>query len=147
MYWDDEFDEELQRDSTVVREVIENVDEGGVLRRRLRFTSRDDLPTMIAKVVGSPKLTYEQVNLFEQAKSTMAWEVLQNFVSSDRFSAKGSFVVVPMGDGCELQIDGEINVKVRFIGGQIEKQVVSQIEEAYENMRVASLQWLSDHSN
>ena len=145
MYWDDDFDEELQRDSTVIREVLENVEEAGILRRRLRFTSRDDLPTMIAKVVGSPKLSYEQVNLFKKAESSMLWEVLQDFVSSDRFNAKGSFVVIPKGEGCELQIDGEINVKVRFIGSQIESKVVAQIEEAYENMRKASLTWLQEH--
>jgi hypothetical protein len=145
MYWDDAFDAKLQANSTVDRTVLEESDEGGVLTRKLRFTPQSELPGPVAKIVGTKKLVYDQLNVWSRADSTMTWEVLPTFLSADKFSAKGTFKVVPQTGGCELQIDGDIDVKVRFIGGQIEKQIVAQIDEAYARMHAASLEWLDEH--
>ncbi|MCB9669022.1 MAG: DUF2505 domain-containing protein [Alphaproteobacteria bacterium] len=145
MYWDDAFDAQLQANSTVKRELVEETDAGGVVTRKLRFTPENELPGPVAAIVGTKKLVYDQVNVWDRAASVMSWEVLPTFLSSDKFSAKGVFKVVPKGPGCELQIDGDIDVKVRFIGGQIEKQIVSQIEDAYAKMHTASVAWLEDN--
>lgn len=145
MYWDDEFDAKLQQDSTVKREVISQSDENGVLTRRLRFTPDAELPGPVAKVIGSKKLVYEQINVWDRAASTMTWKVLPTFISEDKFKAEGTFKVADEAPGCELQIDGTIDVKIRFIGGTVEKQVVAQIEDAYAKMHTASVAWLDEN--
>jgi hypothetical protein len=147
MYWDDGFDAKLQENSTVDRQVIEETDADGVLTRKLRFTPESELPRPVAKMLGTSKLVYEQLNVWNRANSEMTWEVLPSFLSADKFTAKGTFRVVPSAAGCELQIDGDIEVKVRFIGGQIEKQVVAQVEEAYAKMHTASVDWLDENGN
>lgn len=143
MYWDDEFDAQLQADSTVDREVLSEIDEGGVVVRRLRFTPQNELPSPVARIVGTKKLTYEQVNRWDRAAGRMSWEVLPSFLSADKFSAKGVFDVKGVGDGCEMIVDGDITVNVRFIGGQIEKQIVAQIQVAYDRMLDTGKSWLT----
>lgn len=147
MYWDDGFDAKLQKNSTVAREVIEESDSGDVLTRKLRFTPHAELPTAAAKIIGSSKLVWDQVNHWHRSKSSLLWEVLPTFISSDKFTAKGDFRVVPNGSGCAVEVDGEIAVKIRFIGGQIESQVVSQIKDAYDNMDRVSKSWLAENGS
>ena len=142
MYWDDSFDAMLQADSTVDREVVEEKEENGVLTRRLRFTPQSELPGPVAKIVGSKKLVYEQVNHFHRAKGEMTWEVLPSFLDAKKFSAKGSLRCEPTGSGCESIAQGDITVNVRFIGGQIEKQIVAQVKEAYDQMAIKGRVWL-----
>ncbi len=146
MYWDDAFDAELQANSTVAREVLEHDEQDGVLTRKLRFTPDTELPRPVAKLLGSSKLVYDQLNVWDRAAGVMTWEVLPTFLSPETFQAKGSFRVVETPTGCELQVDGDIDVKIRFIGGQIEKQIVAQIEEAYTRMHHTSLAWLEARS-
>lgn len=145
MYWDEGFDAKLQQNSTVKREVLSESDEDGVLNRRLRFTPDAELPGPVAKIIGTKKLVYEQDNAWDRAASTMTWKVLPTFISSDKFNAEGTFKVVPKAGGCQLQIDGDIDVKIRFIGGQVEKQVVAQIEDAYAKMNTASVAWIEEN--
>lgn len=142
MYWDEGFDAELQAGATVDREVVSETRDGGKLVRRLRFVPHQELPSAVAAVVGSPKLTYEQLNTFDEAAGRMTWEVLPSFLPG-KFSASGTLTVVPKGSGCEMQVDGEINVRVMFIGGQVEKQVVSQIEDGYKRMLDLGQKWLA----
>jgi hypothetical protein len=142
MYWDDGFDAELQAGSTVDREVLSETREGSILVRRLKFVPQADLPGPVAAVVGGPKLVYEQLNRWDEASGVMTWEVLPSFLPASKFTAKGTLKANPVPSGCEMVVDGDITVKVMFIGGTIEKQVVGQIEDAYGRMHKLGLDWL-----
>lgn len=145
MYWDEDFDAKLQQGSTVDRELIEEREADGKLVRKLRMTPQSELPTPVAKIVGSKKLSWDQVNTWFKNDSRLTWEVLPTFISADKFEAKGDFRVLPADGGCKLEIDGEIKVNVRFIGGRIEAEVVRQIEETYAQMKEVSDAWLAEH--
>ncbi|MCB9677235.1 MAG: DUF2505 domain-containing protein [Alphaproteobacteria bacterium] len=143
MYWDDGFDALLQRDSAVDREVLEEREEGGKLIRRLRFTAKAELPAPVAKIVGAKKLVYDQLNTFDREKGVMHWKVLPGFIDASKFTGEGTLKAEPTGTGCESIASGDITVNVRFIGGQIEKQVVSSIKDAYDKMAIAGREWLA----
>lgn len=144
MYWDDEFDQMLRKDSTVERELVSERSEGQVNVRRLRFTPEKELPKPVAKLVGSKKLIYEQENRFDADRGEMQWQVIPSFLPG-KFSAKGKYVVRATAGGCERIVEGHIDVKVRFIGGQIEKAVVAEIEQSYNKTVGACHAWLSKH--
>lgn len=144
MYWDDDFDARLQEGSKVDRAVLSQAEENGVLTRRLRFTPHAELPGPVAAIVGSPKLVWEQINRWNKATGVLSFEVLPTFISADKFNARGTFAVKPDPGGCVVEIDGDIDVKVRFIGGRIEAQVVSQIEDGYAHQKRVSDAWLAE---
>jgi len=143
MYWDDAFDALLQEDSTVDREVLEERHENGLHIRRLRFTPHQELPGPVAKIIGAKKLVYEQLNSYDAAKGEMAWEVLPSFIDASKFTARGSLRALPTGTGCESHASGIITVNVRFIGGQIEKQIIAQTSSAYDNLAIRGREWLA----
>ena len=145
MYWDDAFDAKLQEGSTVDREVVEEREEEGVLHRRLRFTPHAELPSPVARLIGSKKLVYDQANAWHKSDSVMTWEVLPTFISADKFAAKGTFKIVPTAGGCEMHVDGDIDVKVRFIGGKIEQEIIKNIDAAYAKMHHSALEWMTSN--
>jgi hypothetical protein len=144
MYWDEAYDRMLAEGSAVTREIVSQVDEAGVIVRRLRFTPHKELSRPMAKLIGSKKLIYEQENRWNVAASSMTWEVIPT-VLPGKLSAKGTFDVVASGSGCQQVVEGDVSVNVRFIGGQIEKGIIQEVHKSYERSAVASNRWLADH--
>ncbi|MEZ4240734.1 MAG: DUF2505 domain-containing protein [Myxococcota bacterium] len=141
MYWDEAFDAALREESAVTREVLEEREEDGVLIRRVRFTPDRELPGPAAALLGTSKLVYEQENRWDKASNTMHWKVIPTILPG-KLDAQGTFRVVEVPGGCEQIVEGDISVNVRFIGGQIEKAVVSEVEKSYDKTAATSREWL-----
>jgi hypothetical protein len=137
LYWSPEYDQALDADSEVRRELVVQRDEAGVIYRRVKFIPNKDLPGPIAALIGTPKFTYEQDNWFDRSKSQIRWVVLPGFLQG-KFDAAGTLTVKATPAGCELVVEGDFTVHVRFVGGQIEKAVVSQVEQSYERLAAAT---------
>lgn len=144
MYWDEAFDAMLRREAAVEREVLEERTEGDVLIRRVRFTPDRELPGAVAALLGAKKLVYEQENRWDKSTGTMYWKVIPTILPG-KLDAKGTFRVLATAGGCEQVVDGDITVKVMFVGGQIEKAVVAEVEKSYEKTAAASREWLKSH--
>lgn len=147
MYWSDEFDEMLRRDSTVEREVVEERTEGDIELKRLRFTPERELPTPVAKLLGSKRLVYEQENRWNPATKVLRWRVIPT-VLPGKLDASGTFTVVERpGDRCEMQVDGDIVVNVRLIGGRIESAVVDEVQKSYDQMAASIREWVQQRDS
>ncbi|MCA9493192.1 MAG: DUF2505 domain-containing protein [Myxococcales bacterium] len=144
MYWDDDFDAMLRKESAVERELLEERDDGDVLVRRVRITPDRELPTPVAKLLGAPKLVYEQENRWDRKNAVLHWKVLPTILPG-KLDCRGTFRIQPTATGCEQVVDGEIKVNVMLVGGQIEKAVVAEIEKSYDRMAAASKEWLAAH--
>lgn len=127
--WDvfesDEFRTRLAEHTGVSSQLIEETETNGVIVRRLKFTTNSDLPKIAAKALGTKRLSYEQTNRFDRANSRLDWNVvLPNL--SDRVSVTGVTSIEADGSGSRRVVDGSIEVKMRLIGGQIEKVVAER---------------------
>jgi hypothetical protein len=125
----DEFDARLEETTDLVCQVLDESMDGDVKVKRLRYTSKRDLPRVVAKALGSKNLTYEQVNRFNAATSELGWTVFLP-VLSDRVSVSGTTTIKPTDTGSKRVVDGDISVRVRLIGGTIEKTVVAEFERS-----------------
>lgn len=143
MYWDDEFDAILRRESAVSRELVEERRDGDVVTRRVKFTPDRDLPGPAAALLGSSKLIYEQENRWDPGASRLDWRVIPTILPG-KLDAKGWFVVRAAPGGCEQVVEGDISVQVRFVGGQIEKAIVAEVQQSYEKMGAACRTFLRD---
>lgn len=143
MYWDDEFAAMLSEGSTVQREVVDERTEGALSVQRIRFTPDRELPSAAAAIIGSSKLVYEQENAYDAAKGEMRWQVVPSFLP-DKLKAAGTMRVEDIGGGrCAQVIEGDISVKVAFIGGQIEKAVVGEVEKSWQKTAETARRWLA----
>ena len=145
MYWSDSYDKLLMHGATYDREVLEDREEpGGVRVRRVRITPHQDLPSAASALLGASKLVYEQENRFDPATGEVQWRVIPTILPG-KLDARGSFKIVPTPSGCEQVIDGDIQVKVRFVGGQIEKAVIAEVEKSYGKTAEIGRRWLQEN--
>lgn len=141
MYWDDDFDALLRKESAVQRDVLEERTDGDVLLRRLRVTPERELPGPVALLLGTTKLVYEQENRWDRKNNVLHWRVVPTILPG-KLDAQGTFRVEPRENGCEQIVEGEIVVNVRFVGGQIEKAVVAEVERSYDRTAATCRTWL-----
>ena len=127
----DAFREALGAKTGLRAEVLDTTDDGNVQVRTLRYTSATELPTVVAKALGSKQLSYVQENRFDRAASALTWRVDLPSLG-DRVSIHGVTTIRPDPAGSRRVVDGTIEVGVRFIGGQIEKVVASRFRDSME---------------
>ena len=144
MYWDPEFDAMMREQAAVSREVLEERREGDVLVRRLRITPERELPAAAATLLGTKKLVYEQENRWDERNNTLHWRVIPTILPG-KLDAAGLFTVKAAPGGCEQVVEGDINVKVMFVGGQIEKFVVAEVGKSYDKTAASCRDWLARH--
>ena len=144
IYWDPAFEERLRQGSTMQREILEHREEGDLIVRRVRNTPQKELPAAAAAIVGAKKLVYEQETRFDRKRGVVDWQVVPS-VLPGKLDAKGQLRVEPAPEGCAMVIDGHIDVKVRFVGGQIEKAVVAEVERSYDRLAAEIRRWIADH--
>ncbi len=130
LFESEDFDARLEDAANIVGEVLDVSQDGDIKVRRLKYRSKTELPTLVAKALGAKSLTYEQTNRFNPATGRMDWVVALP-VLTDRVSVSGSTTITdkPSG-GCRRVVDGEITVRMRFVGGSIEKAVVAEFEKS-----------------
>ena len=126
-----EFEARLEETTDIRCEVLSTEQKGDVTVRRLRYTAKSDLPTIAAKALGTKNLTYVQTNTFDPAKSQLRWDVDLPMVG-DRVSVGGTTTINDSPTGCRRVVDGDISVRMRLVGGQIEKAVVAQFKKSME---------------
>jgi hypothetical protein len=128
----DAFRERLQERARLKQKILEERTEGGITFKKIRTEPERELPAVAAKLLGASKLSYVQSNRLDVANNRLDWTV-QMDVMSDRVEVKGQTRVEPLpSGGCRRVVDGEINVRVRLVGGQIEKAVVAEFEKSME---------------
>ena len=101
-----------------------------------------ELPKPLAKLLGSNKLVYEQQCHLDRSQNQLTWEVIPA-VFTDKITAKGTLTVVPTETGCVREVIGDVDVKVRLIGGRIEKAIISDVKKSYDRaaqVRMAHLE-------
>lgn len=123
------FESRLEETTDLVCEVLEESNEGDIRIKKLRYVSKRDLPRLVAKALGSKSLTYLQTNRFDPATSRLDWSV-ELPVMKDRISVGGTTTISATPTGSRRVVDGEISVRVRLVGGQIEKAVVAEFERS-----------------
>ena len=62
----------------------------------------------------------------------------------DRFHLAGIFAVTPLGPGrCRREFKGDIKVSVPLLGGRIEKFMIDQIRDGYDQAAVITRAYLT----
>lgn len=126
-----DYDEALKTNTDVDLTVLSREDRGGKLHERLRVSPRKELPGLVQKAVGAPRLSYVQELVSDPADYSITWKVLSD-VLPDKVTCSGKTTVRPAGDGCVREIKGDVRVALPFVGGTIEKHIVAEISASYE---------------
>ncbi len=124
------------------RTVLSESREGGVRRRRVRVESPRELPPVLARALGTSRLTYEMDEVYHEDDLLMEWTVIPA-VAADRVDARGTYAIVPAEGGCERVIRGSVKVSIPLVGGRIERAIGDELRSSYERNRVFVEDWLA----
>ena len=145
--WDvfesDAFRDRLAIVTGLTTDVLDTRMEGDVEVRHLRYTSGKDLPAIAAKTLGTSRLSYEQTNRFDKANSKLHWNVVLPKMS-DRVTVQGVTWIKATPTGSQRVVDGTIEVKMRLVGGQIEKVVAGEFEKSMRRAVELALEMMAE---
>ncbi len=131
MFFSEAFENELFRGLKMKTwKVLERREDGGKLHRTVKLEPDMAVPSWATSVVK--ETGYTEIDVFYRAESKMDVKI-DPAVMRDRFQLQGVFAVTPLGPGrCRREFAGEIKVSVPLLGGRIEKFMVDQIRDGYD---------------
>jgi hypothetical protein len=151
-YWDmffsDAYNDALWKHLDIEREVLEfeRTGEGQdeVIRRVQRLTPRRDIPSALRRLV-SDAIAYEERNVWRRKDNCMEVITIPNFFS-DKFTAKGTYVLEPRGgDKLERIWKASCACRVPLVGGKVEKHVVEEVKRSYKATTIFTRKWIAEH--
>jgi Protein of unknown function (DUF2505) len=118
--------------------------DGEIVRLRIRYRFVGDLPSAAAAVLDPSKLTWVEESTHDLSKLSVTWRLVPDNYG-DRFRAKGSSSYRSLGEHTVRQTTGDLVVKTPFVGGLVERALVSGLKEHLdaEGPRVAA--WVAAH--
>jgi hypothetical protein len=117
----------------------------GVLRRTVRVIPERDLPPAFAKLTRGKTLAYNEIIELDTKTGEGSWRVEPDLLQQ-RLKAGGTFRISAAPGGCSRNVQGEIKVGILGAGPVVERFIVAQVKEGYDNGAVALLRYLEQRS-
>ncbi|MEC7983988.1 MAG: DUF2505 domain-containing protein [Myxococcota bacterium] len=140
---DPQFTKESYAKANATHELIRTEQKNGKIVNRIRVTvNAPKLPSFVAKITGSPYLSYEQIETIDAQKRTNDWVILIPKLEK-KVKASGRFTIAEHGSQSKRLIEGEVKVLIPLIGGKIEKHISKQLEESQKEISNLLIERLS----
>lgn len=144
--WAEVFGDAYQKasgvDDKVNREVLEEREVAGDVRRRIRITHKDPMPSFIQRWTG-PHLRYIIVQRGRVGETAFDWHI-EPAALPDKIQVKGRYELVDAPGGCERVVKAEIRVTIFGVGGKIEKGIADDLRKSYEDSATFAQRWLQE---
>jgi len=122
------FHSRLAAETGMVRTVLEERNEDGIQVLKTEVKRSKDLPKIAAKVLGSKQLAYIQTNRLDRARHRLSWHV-EIPAMGDRLQVSGVTSLTPTATGCSRLLEGDVTVRVRLVGGAVEKAIGGEFQK------------------
>lgn len=132
LYTDESFYARLTGSSVIdPPEVIDRTENGDAVRMRIRYRFIADLPGPALAIIDPRRLTWIDETTFDLANHTSR-TVLHPDHYPDRLKASAIATYKSTPDGGTVRhTNGELKVRVTFVGGQAEKAIISGLVEHF----------------
>ena len=132
MYCDAGFYETLDGMAKIGRPevlLVERTDDERSVHLRLRYAFAGDLPRAALAVLDPRQLTWVEDTVYDLEARTGETKMLPDHYA-DRLTASAHIAVEPSGDEATTRrVEGIIEVRMPFVGGQVERAIVSGLRE------------------
>jgi len=104
---------------------------GGETLWKFKVVAGGDVPASMQKLLPDNLLTWMETSRFVPNDHAIHWQI-EPLIAKGKFEGKGSWALSKKGKGTKRVIDGEISVKIPFVGKVIESFIVEQLRRSYE---------------
>jgi hypothetical protein len=116
--------------------------DGTVVRRRVRHTFTGELSTAVTAVVDPHKLTWVDVGEHDLGTHRSTHRIEPDHYEG-RLTCRYESVLVPEGDSTARIVTGELRVHMPFVGGRVERAIVSGLADHAVQEEEAMVAWLA----
>lgn len=111
--------------------------------QRVRYRFVGDLSSAVRKVVDPERLTWVEVSEVDVARRHTKFRIEADHYGS-MLEASGSIEITAEGEGSLRTATGEVSVRVPFVGGKVERAIVSGLSEHAAAEEAALRAWLAN---
>ncbi len=123
-------------------EVVDHRRTGDLVHLDIRYAYTGDLPGAALAIIDPARLTWIQHTTVDLAERTTTLTLLPDHYP-DRLRCAGTFHFTPTGAGGSVRsVQGDLQVKVMIVGGQVERALVSGLEEFLDAEASAVDDWI-----
>ncbi|MEY2397935.1 MAG: hypothetical protein QOJ00_1109 [Actinomycetota bacterium] len=110
-------------------ELLDQRDSGATFVQRVRYRFTGDLSSAVTAVVAPDKLSWVEESTLDRSTHVTTWRIVPDNYAS-RLTCTGTFRLSAAADNVTLRTtDAEIKVHFPFVGGKVEKAIVSGLKE------------------
>jgi len=151
MYCTAEFYDALDELTRIGRPEVLSVDGGPsdrTVRLRIRYAFTGHLPGAALAVIDPKKLTWVEDTSFDTATRTGTTKLLPDhypdrLTASARSTIKGAEPADDAGEPRTVRrVEGTVSVRMPFVGGQVEKAIVSGLRDHLADEQLVATRWL-----
>jgi len=142
-YRDDAFYiEKLKNSGALTVEIleVEELDGGGV-RKKVKATEPSRIPPPFRKADVDE---FIDDNTLDPEAGTLTWTVTPS-MAADKFFLSGTVEFHEQGDDTRMVFNTEMEVKIPFVGGKVEKIGLSRTEDEVLKQVAFIRQWVKEH--
>jgi hypothetical protein len=123
-------------------EFLDRVDEGGVVRLRVRYAFTGELGPPLTALVEPGRITWVEESTLDRSTHRTEFHIVADHYA-DRLKCAGTVDLRAGADGGTLRVaEGKLEVRIPFVGGKVERAVVEGLEaQAATQARVVG-EWL-----
>ena len=123
-------------------EIVDHRRTGDLVHLDIRYAYTGDLPGAALAVIDPTRLTWIQRTTVDLADRTTTITLLPDHYP-DRLRCAGTFrFTAGLDDGSVRSVQGDLQVKVMVVGGQVERALVSGLEEFLDAEAAAVDGWI-----
>jgi hypothetical protein len=120
--------------------------DGDRVRQRVRYAFVGQLSPAVTDVVNPAKLTWIEDSTLDRSNHTTTFKILPDNYAN-LLQASGTIILRPRrGGGTIRTTDGDLKVRVPFVGGKVEKAIISGLEEHAALEAEAVDRWLDERA-
>lgn len=123
-------------------ELLERVDDGGIVRLRVRYAFTGELSPPLTAVVEPSRITWVEVSTYDRARHRTEFHIVADHYA-ERLKCTGTVELHDDGAGGTRRVAaGKLGVSIPFIGGKIERAVVEGLEDQAASQARVVGEWL-----
>ena len=125
-------------------ELLEQVDDGTIVRRRVRYAFTGHLSAGARAVVDPHRLTWVAVSVLDRVTHRTEVEIVPDHYP-DRLHCTAAVTLHEQGGVTRRVMKGDLRVTVAFVGPRVEHAIVSGLRRHATAEEQVVQRWLDDH--
>lgn len=142
LYFDEDFNIALCGQVGLQRTLLSREIVGGKIHRVVKVAPERQIPPAAAKILGSAKIEYTETVDYVFGSGRGTWFTVSSLMT-EKVDCRGSVHISGDSGYANRVIEGDVTVKLTFVGGVVEKFIIDDVQKSYDKAAEFTRNWLA----